>query len=96
MILYIFGINSEMIMRSGILIILFCLFSCTAGFSQVRESTDTTTSEAPAALSVTLSDTLKGGARVDTLEAVPADQPLQKVTANLILSGLQTGTSWTL
>ncbi len=66
-------------MRSGILLILVCLFFYTAGFSQVRESTDTTTSETPAALPVTLSDTLKGEERADTLEAVPAEQPLQRM-----------------
>jgi ankyrin repeat protein len=77
MILYIFGINSETIMRSGILLILVYLVCYTAGFSQVRESTDTTTIEDPAALPVTLSDTLIEEERADTLEAVPADQPLQ-------------------
>jgi ankyrin repeat protein len=68
--LYIFGINSDMIMRSGILVILVFLVLHPAGFSQVLESSDTTTSEAPAEMSVTLAD---------TLEVIPADEPLQPI-----------------
>jgi ankyrin repeat protein len=61
MILYIFGTNSDMIMRSGISIILVLLVFHPAGFSQVP---------------VSLADTLKEE-RADTLKVVPADQPLQ-------------------
>ena len=66
-ILYIFGVNSDMILRSGILIILFFLVFHPAGFSQVLESSDTNAIEAPAVMPVT---------PTDTLEAIPADQPL--------------------
>jgi ankyrin repeat protein len=69
-ILYIFGVNSDMIMRSGILIILLFLLTYPAGFSQVVESIDTTTSETPAAMPVT---------PADTSEASPADQPLRPI-----------------
>ncbi len=65
MILYIFGINSDMFMRSGILIILVCLVFYTSGLSQVPEPIDT----------VTVADTLEA----DTLEADPRDQPLQQM-----------------
>ncbi len=67
-ILYIFGINSDMIMRSGVLIILIFLFFPPTGFSQVLESVDTTTSETPA---------VKPAAQTDTLQAFPANQSLQ-------------------
>ena len=69
-IIYIFGINSDMIMRSGIVIILFFLVFHPAGFSQVLESGDTNTIEAPAAMPVT---------PTDTLEAIPPDQPLSPI-----------------
>ena len=61
MILYIFGTNSDMIMRSRTLIILIFLVFHPAVFSQVP---------------VSLADTLKEE-RADTLKVVPADQPLQ-------------------
>jgi ankyrin repeat protein len=77
-ILYIFGINSDMIMRSGILVILVFLVLHPAGFSQVLESSDTTTSEAPAEMPVTSADTLKEE-RTDTLEAIPAYEPLRPI-----------------
>ena len=78
MILYIFGMNSDMIMRSGILIILVLLVLHPAGFSQAVESSDTTTSEIPDAIPVTLADTLKDE-KADTAKAFPADGPLRPI-----------------
>jgi ankyrin repeat protein len=77
-ILYIFGINSDMIMRSGILTILVFLIFQTAGSAQVAESSDTTDIETPAATPVTLADTLKEE-KADTVDALPADQPLRPI-----------------
>lgn len=67
LILYIFGISSDMIMRSGISLLLVFLFYQTAGFSQVVEQVDTSSSETSAVKPAALADTLKT-APADTLQ----------------------------
>jgi ankyrin repeat protein len=67
MILYIFGTNSDMFMRSGILIIFVCLVFYTDGLSQVPDTI-------PHALSDTLQEE-----RADTLEAFPRNTPLSPI-----------------
>jgi ankyrin repeat protein len=67
-----------MIMRSGILIMLILLVFVPEGFSQVVASVDTTTGVTPAALPVSLADTLKEE-HSDSLESVPLDQPLHPI-----------------
>jgi ankyrin repeat protein len=65
MILYIFGISSEMIVKTGILIIILQLLVCQAGFSQEERSSDTTAAETPVTMPAALSDT------TDTLSGKP-------------------------
>jgi hypothetical protein len=74
MILYIFGISSERIVKTGIVIIFLQLLICQAGFSLEDESSDTTATENPDPMPAALSDTTDTmpAALSDTTDTMPA------------------------